>query len=160
MEPESGGGMPNDNQMAQWVEAAIGVVGADAEGRAIAAQVIELPPRVLRRQLEEAIVAQGFSAEQAALVAEASMDADRCSGLAPAVVSALQVDPALATEISDAFSNRRDLMAVDPVTIALGALLLLVLRVKRVRVSKDGVEVDLDPLKSDVVKAALSFVAG
>jgi hypothetical protein len=101
-----------------------------------------------------------LSAEQAALVAEASMDADRRSGLAPAVVSALQVDPALATEISDAFSNRRDLMAVDPVTIALGALLLLVLRVKRVRVSKDGVEVDLDPLKSDVVKAALSFVAG
>jgi hypothetical protein len=81
--------------------------------------------------------------------------------VAQTVVAELQRDDALAGEIADAYERREDLMAVDPLTISAAALLLLVLRVRRVRISKrDGVDVTLDPLKADVVKAVLSFVGG
>jgi hypothetical protein len=76
-------------------------------------------------------------------------------------VAELRRDEALAGEIAEAYERRKDLMAVDPLTISAAALLLLVLRVRRVRISKqEGVDVTLDPLKADVVKAVLSFVGG
>lgn len=147
-----------DPTVAKLAEAAIGVLEpADEDG----ADLQSMPPAALRAEITAAAQSLGVTAEDAARLAEAAARDDLAPGVAEAVVAELQRDEALAEEIADAYERRQDLMAVDPLTISAAALLLLVLRVRRVRVSrKDGVDVTLDPLKADVVKAVLSFVGG
>jgi hypothetical protein len=147
-----------DSNVAKLAEAAIGVLEpADEEG----ADLHSLPPAVIQEQIAAAAQSLGVTPEEAAQLAVAAAREDLAPGVAQTVVAELQRDEALAGEIADAYERRQDLMAVDPLTISAAALLLLVLRVRRVRISKkDGVDVTLDPLKADVVKAVLSFVGG
>jgi hypothetical protein len=143
---------------AKLAEATIGVLEvADEE----APDLQLLPPAVVREQIAQAAEAIGVAPEEAAQLAEAAASEDLAPGVAQAVVAELERDEALAGEIADAYERRSDLMAIDPLTISAAALLLLVLRVRRVRISKqEGVDVTLDPLKPEVVKAVLSFVGG
>jgi hypothetical protein len=143
---------------AKLAEAAIGVLEvADEE----APDLQLLPPAVVREQIAEAAEALGVPPDEAARLAAAAASEELAPGVAVAVVAELERDDALAGEIADAYERRRELMAIDPLTISAAALLLLVLRVRRVRVSKQaGVDVQLDPLKPEVVKAVLGFVGG
>jgi hypothetical protein len=149
---------PTERDVAKLAEAAIGVLEpADEEG----ADLQSLPPAVIREQIAAAAQSLGVTPEDAAQLAAAAARDDLAPGVAQAVVAELQRDDALAEEIADAYARRQDLMAVDPLTISAAALLLLVLRIRRVRISKKGgVDVTLDPLKADVVKAVLGFVGG
>lgn len=144
--------------VAKLAEAAIGVLEpADEEG----GDLESLPPAAIQEQIAAAAESLGVTAEEAARLAAAASREDLAPDVARAVVEELQRDEALAGEIADAYERRQELMAVDPLTISAAALLLLVLRVRRVRVSKQGgVDVTLDPLKADVVKAVLSFAGG
>jgi hypothetical protein len=147
-----------DTDVAKLAEAAIGVLEpADEEG----VDLQTMPRSVMQEQIAAAARSLGVTAEESARLAEAAAREDLAPDVAQAVVAELQRDEALADEIADAYERRKDLMAVDPLTISAAALLLLVLRVRRVRVSKkEGIDVTLDPLKADVVKAVLSFVGG
>lgn len=147
-----------DVDAAKLAEAAIGVLEpADEEG----ADLQSLPPAAIQEQIAAAAESLGVTADEAAQLAAAASREDLAAGVARTVVAELQRDEALAGEIADAYERRQELMAVDPLTISAAALLLLVLRVRRVRVSRqDGVDVTLDPLKADVVKAVLGFVGG
>jgi hypothetical protein len=147
-----------DQDIAKLAEAAIGVLAPeDADG----ADLQSMPPSVIQDEIAAASESLGLTADEAARLAEAASREDLAPGLAETVVAELRRDEALAGEIAEAYERRKDLMAVDPLTISAAALLLLVLRVRRVRISKqEGVDVTLDPLKADVVKAVLSFVGG
>jgi hypothetical protein len=147
-----------ERDAAKLAEAAIGVLEvADEE----APDLQLLPPAAMRQQIAEAAEAIGVTPEDAAQLAEAAVSENLAPGVAEVVVSELERDDALAAEIADAYERRRDLMAIDPLTISAAALLLLVLKVRRVRISKrEGVDITLDPLKPEVVKAVLSFVGG
>jgi hypothetical protein len=147
-----------DQDIAKLAEAAIGVLAPeDADG----ADLQSMPPSVIQYEIAAASASLGLTADEATRLAEAAAREDLAPGLAQTVVTELRRDEALAGEIAEAYERRKDLMAVDPLTISAAALLLLVLRVRRVRISKqEGVDVTLDPLKADVVKAVLSFVGG
>jgi|SRR5215472_17128149 len=145
-------------EVALMVDAAVGVIGGQGDSSTLLSEAKEMPPRILVRRLEEAIAACGFSAHQAALVADASTNPSTSPELAAAVISALKTDDSLAIEMSDVFGKRQDLMAIDPATVGLGVLLLIVLRTKRVRVGKEGLEIDLEPIKSSIVHAVLSLL--
>jgi hypothetical protein len=149
---------PNEGDMAKLAEAAIGVLEpAYEEG----ADLQSLPGAVIREEIAVAARSLGVAPEEAAQLAAAAGREDLALGVAQAVLAQLQRDDALAEEIADVYGRRQDLMAVDPLTISAAALLLLVLRVRRVRVSKqEGIDVTLDPLKADIVKAVLSLVGG
>lgn len=147
-----------DQDIAKLAEAAIGVLAPEDDD---GADLQSMPPGVIQGEIAAASESLGLTADEAARLAEAAAREDLAPGVAQAVVAELQRDEALAGEIAEAYERRKGLMAVDPLTISAAALLLLVLRVRRVRISKqEGVDVTLDPLKADVVKAVLSFVGG
>jgi hypothetical protein len=154
-------GVHTDADLAQLTDAAIGALMDQADAGGPVEDVLAMPPRVLAEQLREALQAEGLAPAEAAQVAATVTREDLAPDVVRAVLSSMSLNEPLADEIAANFDRRRDLMAIDPLTIGAVALLVLVLRVKRVRVSKDaGVEVDLAPLKVDVLKSIVGFVSG
>lgn len=150
----------SEQELAQLTDAAVGLLGVAGEGPD-PAEVLQMPDTVLRRELHDAAVEQGLSDDEAARLAEAATEAASAPVVARAVLTELQREDALADELEDSYERRGDLMAVDPLTITAGALLLLVLRIKTVRVSRqEGVAIEFTPLKGSIVGSVFRFLGG
>lgn len=68
--------------------------------------------------------------------------------------------PALRDEVDEAYAARRRMMVVDPGTILAVSLLLLVVKLRRVKVGREGVEIKLDPVRDRALKLAAALVGG
>jgi hypothetical protein len=146
--------------LGKLTEAAIGVLAAAGDDPQLA-DVQSMPAGVLKEQITGAAEGLGFPAERAARLSDLATRAESASDVARTVLAELTRDEALAAEVAESNRRRQDLMVIDPLTISAAALLLLALRIRRVRVSKkDGVDVQLDPLKADIVEAVLGFFHG
>lgn len=150
----------SEADVARLAEATIGVLQGGV-GDDPLLEVESMPRDVVEREIAAAAESVGVSSQEASQLADAVSQQDLAPGIARAVVAELSRDERLSDEIADSYGRRGELMAVEPVTITAAALLLLVLRVRRVRLSKqEGLDVTLEPLKGDVVKAVLGFVGG
>jgi hypothetical protein len=150
----------SEQDVARLAEATIGLLQGGIEDETLA-EVESMPPSVVQREITAAAESLGVSAEAALQLADATSQENLATGITRTVVAELSRDESLGREIADSYERRAELMVVDPLTISAAALLLLVLRVRRVRLSKkEGLDVSLEPLKGNVVKAVLSFVGG
>lgn len=150
----------SEQELAQLTDAAVGVLGVAGQGPE-PSEVLNLPERVLRRQLHDAAVDQGLSEAEATQLADAATEPSSAPMVARAVLSELQKEGPLSTELSDAYERRGDLMAVDPLTITAGALLLLVLRIKTVKVSRqEGTTIEFLPLQGSIIGSVFRFLGG
>ena len=151
--------MESERDVARLTEATIGLLLGSVEDDALA-DVESIPPAVILREIVKAAESLGCTVEEATQLANVVSRQELAPDIAKAVVAELGRNESLGQEIADSFERRSELMVVDPLTISAAALLLLVLRVRRVKLSKDGLDVRLDPLKGDVVKVVLNFLGG
>jgi hypothetical protein len=141
----------DDRELNRLVEAATEVL-AEHEGSGFNG----LPPGVLGDELRRAFADDGVTIGQEAahrLVYGGDQEA-----IVRPVLMQLGREPAIAEEIAEAYEARRRMMMVDPASIAAGALLLLVLKLRRVRVEKGIVEVDFYEASKTALEAARSYL--
>ena len=67
---------------------------------------------------------------------------------------------AAAAEVEAAYRDRQNLLTVGIDIILAAALLVLVLKVKRVKVGKEGTDVGFSKLSDGALKSVLAFVTG
>lgn len=77
-----------------------------------------------------------------------------------AVLEAIAADPDLAAAVDAAYRARQNMMVVDVAFVLASALLLTVLKLKRVRIGREGAEVDFSELQPGIVSAIRKLVAG
>jgi hypothetical protein len=157
---ESGQGSEHD--LALLTDAAIGVLADPANtDDPVLLNLKDVPSTVLEHEIITSAQAAGLSAEEARLLAANATAHGSASQLADIMLAQLKRSGELAAEIDDTYHTRSELMVVDPITISAAALLICILRIRRVRLSrKKGVDISFDPLKPDVVKAVLEWLRG
>lgn len=142
----------SDAQLRHLSEAAISVLWEQTPDPVVQSPAL-LPPTVLTSQLGEALqdhsLAERMTSDERLL---------RTAGLA--VLAQLAAEPALAAEIDAAYRARQELMIVDGGVLIGGALLLAVFKLKRIKIGKDGVEVNFYQAKADVLTAIRRIVGG
>lgn len=118
----------------------------------------ELPNSVLMKQLEQALTKRGVDGAVAGnLVTQQGLSRP----VAVAVLGAIATEPVLAQEVERVWQERGGLLFVGAETILGAALLLLVLKLKKVKVSKQtGTEIEFDKVSSGALGAILKFVGG
>ena len=135
----------DDAELRLLLQAARSVLAESADDEAEAAELVERPPAEAAADVG---VALGRSGDVDRLVDDP--EADRA--LALALVGEICAIPALRDEVGEAYAARKGMMVVDPGSMLAVSLLLLVLKLRRVRVGRDGVEVQLDPVRNGALK--------
>ena len=136
------------------IEVAASVLGQAADGEADAEEIIEYPPSVLHAELHSALAEFGIAADESAITRLVN-DAESDRALGMALIESMCSIPELRDAVDEAYEARRRIMVIDPATIAAVSLLLLVMKVRRVRVGREGVDVTLDPVR----EGALGFIS-
>jgi len=141
-----------DAQLSALVDSALFVLGLSAESDA--ALPADMPAGPLARALEN----QGLDAETASRLAR---DDALSRPVAIAVLRQLAAEPALAEAVERAWRERSGLLVVDAGVILGAALLLLVLKLRKVKVHpKEGVEVELDNVSATALGSVFKFLGG
>jgi hypothetical protein len=140
----------SDRELGLLVDCAAAVIaegsGEDAELR----ELRELPAPVLAPDLAEELGALGVHAGQQQ-VREIAGQAESSRLLATALLEQICAIPALRAEVDAAYVASQRMMIVDPVSITAISLLVLVMKLRKVKVGRAGVEVTLDPIKKAMV---------
>jgi hypothetical protein len=142
----------SDDQLTALVAATIDVLeDADTEAEEDLG-VTSLPPSVVREQLEGELRSAGVAiGDQQAT--ELTEHGPRSRSVAIAVLEQLGDQPALRSEIESAYAERGGMMIVDGGILTGAALLFLVMKLRRVRVGKDGIDVEFNEFKPGMVDA-------
>jgi hypothetical protein len=139
----------DDRQLGLLVQAAAAVLAGAGDGDDLR-QATELPAGALAADLGGALAEQGVAADEGAVrrLVEAG-ERDRQLGIA--LLRQVCAVPALRAEVDAAYAARQRMMVVDPGTVLAAAVLLLVLKLRRVKVGREGVEVTLDPVRQGML---------
>jgi len=122
-----------------------------------AREVVAMPPGPAARELRSVLKAEGVEvgdAEAARLLADPAASRD----MALMTLRELSKDPTLASAIEAAWRARTGMMIIDGGLLAGGALLLLVMKLKHVKVKKGETDVEFYQAKSDVLTAIRRFL--
>jgi hypothetical protein len=142
----------SDRGVAALVDSAIFVLKqSDVGGPA----PTEMPASVMTKALEQLLAERGADAGAAGKVVK---QAELSRPIALALLSAIATEPALAQEIERVWRERGGLLFVGVDVILSAALLLLVLKLKKVKVNKDGVVVILDKLSTGAISNVFKLV--
>jgi len=126
-----------DEELQLLTAAAMHVLETGGDGGARDAS--RMPEQALTREVREALAAEGIDTDTGD--AERIVTDEAVSRpVAIALLSELATEPELKSEIERAYEARRDMMVVDGGLILGGALLLLVLKLKRVKIGDNEVE--------------------
>jgi hypothetical protein len=146
----------SDTELRALVEASIEVLQQDGAA-SVEDDVLELPPGALRRELRSALIENGVEADEHA-AEEVLQRTEMSRPVALALLGEIAREPALAQEIEAAYRARQGMMVVDPATLLAGALLVLALKLKRVKVG--DVDVSFYPMKERALTAVRDILAG
>jgi hypothetical protein len=139
-EPAAG----SEHELALLTDAAIGVLTDPAiTDDPILLNLEDAPPSVLKNGIVESAEAIGLSAEDANKLASVATSSGPAPQVAEILIAQLKRNEQLSAEIAETYSRRSELMVVDPITIGAAALLLCVLRVRRVKLSKNGIDISI-----------------
>jgi len=144
----------SDQDLSTLVAAAADVL-AEGGDDPTAQETIEMPPGPAARELQSELTAAGLDVDEAAADGLVSDDAVSRE-VALVTLRELAKQPELAAEIEAAWKERSGMMVIDGGVLIGAALLLLVMKLKRVKV-KD-VEVEFYEAKSDIVNAVRGLV--
>jgi hypothetical protein len=142
------GGLPDD-QLNVVAEAALTVLQrrADEGDAAYVEELTSMPPGPLGRELRAALAENGLGASE-----DQARQLVNSREAALAVLEQIAREPELARAVEQVLCERQGMMFVEPGTLLAGALLLLVIKLKRVRVSREGADVEFRDLKADVLE--------
>lgn len=127
----------DDAELTMLVEAAASVI-ADHTDEAGARTYLEMPPRPAGQILKSTLADAGVAVDEEA-AAELVRDQKAARQLTVRVLRSLAQQPILAAEIEAAYRDRQRMLVIDAGLISAAALLLLVLKLKRVKIG--GVDV-------------------
>jgi hypothetical protein len=151
----------SDDQLGLLTQCAVTVIaeGATDEAGVDVAELRELPATVLAPDLAEALRAAGVPAGDQQIERLAGETTSNRT-LAIALLEQICAVPALRAEVDAAYTAHQRLMIVDPVTIMAIGLVLLVMKLRRVKVGKDGLDVSLDPMQDVMADVIKSLIGG
>ena len=148
-----------DDAELETLIAAASAVMADRADTPAAREALTMAPGPTARELRFEL--QGAGVEIDAEDAERLVSDEGASREAAiAALRELGKEPVLAEEIEEAWQARRGLMVIDAGLVSAGALLLLVMKLKRVKVGKGQAEVDFYEVKDGVLGALRRFLQG
>ncbi len=144
-----------DVEVAALTQAAIHVLEAGGDDPSLR-EVETMPTRPLTATLEQELSARAITEPEIArrIVSDHSLSRP----IAINLLKTIAADPVLAEEVAAAYRARQKLLTVGVDLILAGALLLLVLKVKRVRVGKRGVDAEFSELSDNAIKSVMSFL--
>jgi hypothetical protein len=146
----------DDAELRALVRAATSVLARRGDAPESARDVSRMPRSVIVRELRMELRAQATIVDPDAVAG--LVDGELARESACAVLREVGRDANLRAAIDDAYRAADDLMFVDPATLAVAGLVLLAMKVRRVRVGKEGVDVQFDPVKEGVVARLLELV--
>jgi hypothetical protein len=148
----------NWHELMVMTDAALGML---LEGGELDRTILNAPPSVLRRLIIDEALGLGLSEEDTAVLVEGATSSPQALGVAEVVLTELRREKPIRDDLDAATARRGELMFIDPGSIAAAALLVAVLKVRRIKVSKsEGMDVAFEPVKSAVVNALLGFLKG
>jgi hypothetical protein len=143
----------SDQALAAVVESAIFVLKqSDTPG---APSPTEMPAKPMTKALEQLLGERGADTSAAGRVVKQN---ELSRPVAVALLSAIATEPVLAQEVERVWRERRGLLVVGTGGILAAALLFLMLKLKKVKATKDGVEVDFDKLSTGALRSVLKFL--
>jgi hypothetical protein len=143
-----------DDQLRLLTEAAISVLWQDDAASVVPAQ---LPPRALTGALREALAGSGVPEST---VDDITRDMAASRQVALAVLGPISQQPELADEVASAYEARRNMMVVDGGVLLGGALLLVAMKIKKVSVGRQGVELDFYQVRASVLDQIRKLFGG
>jgi hypothetical protein len=120
----------DDDELASLSEAAKHVI-ADQEPSLV--RYVEMPERPAGREISEELAKAGIAADEKLVVALLRND-NASRPLIVGVLQALGREPTLAADIEAAYRARREMLILDAGVLSAGALLLLVLKLKGIKI--------------------------
>ena len=143
----------SDQALAAVVESAIFVLKqSDTPG---APSPTEMPAGPMTKALEQLLAERGADTSAAGRVVKQN---ELSRPVAVALLSSIATDPALAQEVERVWRERGGLLVVGTGAILAAALLFLVLKLKKVKANKGGVEVDFDKLSTRALAGVFKFL--
>jgi hypothetical protein len=145
----------SDHELNALISAAANVLteGADPSAQ----DAVGMPPGPAARAIRSELEGVGVEIDDAE--AERFVSDDAVSReVALATLRELAKDPELASEIEDAWRARGGMMIIDAGILSGGALLLLVMKLKHVKVKKGEADVEFYEVKSGVLGAIRRFL--
>jgi len=114
-----------------------------AEDASMSQEVLQMSPKSASRALKLLIdgAAPGVDQEQ---IQAALEDSDRSQQLALTVLDQIRRFPELADQVNDAYEARRREMAGPELLLLAGAVVILAIKLKAVKISARGVSIDFD----------------
>ena len=143
----------SDQELATVVDSAIFVLKqSDTPG---APSPSEMPAGPMTKALEQLLDEHGSDTSAAGRVVK---DPELSRPVAIALLSAIATEPALAQEVERVWRERGGLLVVGTGVILASALLFLVLKLKKIKAGKGGVEVDFDKLSTNALGRVFGFL--
>lgn len=143
----------SDVDIAALTQAAIHVlqIGSDDESLR---EIEAMPTRPLQGTLQDELAARAIT--NGAVAERIVTDRAIARPVAIRLLETIAQDPAIAGEVEAAYQKRRKLLTVGVDLILAAALMVVVLKIKRVRIGKADVQFGM--LSDKVVEKVLSFV--
>lgn len=149
----------SDGQLGLLTQCAITVIAEGAGNDADVDEIRELPAVVLAPDLAAALRAAGVQARDQQIERLAEETTSNRT-LAIALLEQICAVPALRAEVDAVYTAKQRLMIVNPVTIMAIGLVLLVMKLRRVKVGKDGLDVTLDPMQDVMANVIKGLIGG
>jgi hypothetical protein len=144
----------DESDQQQLLRAAASVLARKGDVDVGGDNVADIPPRALSASLHAALGKQGVSVSEEEV--RGLVDGPRAREAAPALLTELGREPRLREAINDAVRASGELMVVEPASWALtAAVVLLIVKLRRIRIDKTGIDVELDPVREGVLKQVL-----
>jgi hypothetical protein len=144
-----------DKEIATLGAAAVAVLSESADP-AEDVSVLDMPDGPLAGALHSAIAAHGIAAVGA--VGRIIGDGALARPVAVEILKQIAAFPTLAHEIELTYESRKRMLVADGGVICGAALLLLVLKLKKIRVGKPGMEIEFTKASEGILNAVLKFV--
>lgn len=144
----------DDTDLRLLLQVATSVLAESADDQDEAADLAELPPSEAAAQVGATLGEPEDVASR--LVDDPELDRVLALGLVREVCAI----PALRDEVDEAYAARKRMMVVDPGSILAVSLLLLVIKVRRVKVGREGVDIELDPVRNGAVTLVGKLLGG
>jgi hypothetical protein len=115
-----------------------------------------MPPSALIHALEQSLGERGLDPTAATRVVR---EAELSRPVAILLLEEISTEPALAAEIERVWRERGGMLFVGTATVLAAALLLLVVKLRKVKVNRaEGVEIDFDKLSNGALGAVFKFI--
>ena len=140
-------GTLSDRQLGLLTKCAAAVIAQGAGDDDDAQEIVELPVAALAPDLADALRQAGVPVNDQQ-IQQLCETGPSNRALAIVLLEQICAVPALRAEVDAAYTARQRMLVADPVTIAAVGLILLVMKLRRIKIGKEGLDVTLDPIRN------------